>query len=433
MATSSDKAGVELADLRHTRLEDQTTPASVSYQLAHETARELEHRGEHIRAAELISVALTAEAQRINQNVLSSLDLTQHADAFKSTTVALAEQQLLSARLMVPLLDERRPPLLMTCLAVITNRRKPRPALPRPERVLDGLAKRWYLPPYGKGLDVREAWTDFVNASGGSFTLSLASAKQTLFAGQADDVALALWRLALMDTAAADLIVLDEELPSPPASAPAAAVPAAAPAAALTEGRAGVRDDAVAAGGTDLIAEALAVVDEAIGAASVDVATGAAVGMGANGLNFEEYVVLRSFATAESLEEQFRFLWRLVDRDADGALSHDDMLAALQVQRARLGWDDETTVKWAQWALGAVKRDPVKGRVGPKELRAALHKSAQLRTLFMACEPFDTAVAPPRVVEPASSNSNKLDLSAVVVGGAVHWLNRVSMRPSPRS
>ena len=36
------------------------------------------------------------------------------------------------------------------------------------------------------------------------------------------------------------------------------------------------------------------------------------------GLNFEEYLVLRSFSTMESLEAQYRFLWHLLDRDADG-------------------------------------------------------------------------------------------------------------------
>ena len=35
------------------------------------------------------------------------------------------------------------------------------------------------------------------------------------------------------------------------------------------------------------------------------------------GLGFEEYLVFRSFATASCLEEQYRFLWRLFDRDGD--------------------------------------------------------------------------------------------------------------------
>ena len=75
------------------------------------------------RVAELLAVALAEEAQRDNQRTLQSLDLTTHADAFKSITVAMAGQRQAANALMVPLLDEREPALLGGCLqAYISNR-----------------------------------------------------------------------------------------------------------------------------------------------------------------------------------------------------------------------------------------------------------------------------------------------------------------------
>lgn len=61
---------------------------------------------------------------------------------------------------------------------------------------------------------------------------------------------------------------------------------------------------------------------------------------GAAGLNFEEYLVFRCFTSVETLEEQFRFLWRLFDRDGDGKLGRKDLATALQLRQAQLGWDD---------------------------------------------------------------------------------------------
>jgi hypothetical protein len=110
------------------------------------------------------------------------------------------------------------------------------------------------------------------------------------------------------------------------------------------------------------------------------------------------------------------FLWRLLDRDGDGALSKADLLDALQLQRARLGWDEDGTARWAQWALDAMAADK-NGRVGPASARVALQKSAQLRTILMACEPagtFDGGAKgePPSLME-AVSNSVVDALSAV--------------------
>ena len=247
--------GVELTDA-----EAEPTPSSISYQLAHETAHQLELRGDYRRAADLLAVALVEEAQRTNQRVLRSLDLMTEPENFRSLTVAMAEQQLASRErapahearnlrlelpphfaanatlygphlevlertqaavvdqqcgLRVPLLDEREPPLFASCLASLARKSAPRAALPRPQRLLDAIASRWSLPTHA----LTEAWREFVEASGGAFTLSLPRARLTLLEGQPDDVAEATWRLALMDRAAAELIAFDEA-PAAPAAAP---------------------------------------------------------------------------------------------------------------------------------------------------------------------------------------------------------------------
>ena len=120
---------------------------------------------------------------------------------------------------------------------------------------------------------------------------------------------------------------------------------------------------------------------------------------GAGGLSFEEYVVLRGLVESSSLEEQFRFLWRVLDRDGDGHLSREDLRSALRLQAARLGWDEAGLRRWVDWAHDATRRERDGGRgrvgtaraseqrIGPAELKAALVRSAQLRTVLMACEP----------------------------------------------
>ena len=65
--------------------------------------------------------------------------------------------------------------------------------------------------------------------------------------------------------------------------------------------------------------------------------------------------VLRAAAESPTLEEQFRFLWRLLDRDGDGKLSRLDLRAALRLQAARLGWDDPGLRRWSDWAYDAAR------------------------------------------------------------------------------
>ena len=66
------------------------TRSSLSYQLAHETVRELEARGEYVRASELLAVALVEEAQRDNQRLLDELDRSVEPDKFKELNAAHA-------------------------------------------------------------------------------------------------------------------------------------------------------------------------------------------------------------------------------------------------------------------------------------------------------------------------------------------------------
>ena len=136
----------------YTRQHDETEPgedagvASVSYQLARETSRELELHGDFLRAAELNAVALAEEAQRINQQALGALDLQKHPESFRSISVTMAEQQALMFGISAPRLDERAPPLLGRCLTGLAKRPLRRATLPRPRRVLAELARRWHLP-----------------------------------------------------------------------------------------------------------------------------------------------------------------------------------------------------------------------------------------------------------------------------------------------
>jgi hypothetical protein len=133
----------------------------------------------------------------------------------------------------------------------------------------------------------------------------------------------------------------------------------------------------------------------------------ACVAVGGGGLNFEEYLTFRGFATAGSLESQFRFLWRLLDRDGDGVLSRDDLSTALRIQHARLGWDESTASGWVTHVLDVARARAGAGRTqpGPGELLAALEASPQLRTVLMAREPVAAAGAAPRSGAPSPSLS----------------------------
>jgi hypothetical protein len=183
------------------------------------------------------------------------------------------------------------------------------------------VAERWYVP-HEK---VLELWARFLRATGGSYTLSLARAKQTVLEHELPGVHQAAWELVVTDSSSAGLT--DSS------------------AAGLEGGEAG----------------------------------------GAGGLNFEEYVVFCFFTSAGSLEEQFRFLWALFDRDRDGALGRDDVSHVLKVQQKRLGWDDEYRLGWVRHVFNAVPHDG--DVIRPHELRAALHQWEALRLLLMAREP----------------------------------------------
>ena len=378
-------------------------PASVSYTLAHESSRELELRGEYCRAAELLAVALAEEAQRDNQRTLQSLDLTTHADAFKSITVAMAGQRQAANALMVPLLDEREPALLGGCLQAYISNRVSRLALPRPRLALNAIAARWHLPPHEIA---DEHWRDFVKATGGAFTLSYARARATILSGASDSIALATWRLALTDRVKADLIVLDAEDGSMAAAAAQASAPVAEkadkPVVKEEGGSGGDEEEGGGGGPLDAVRAAVnaavaVVADAAAGGAADGEAVGNGSGIeglgGAGGLSFEEFVVLRSFATAPTLEEQYRFLWHLYDRDGDGILSRTDLSSCLELPAARLGWDDATTNKWLNWIIETISGKAGSSSstnnkpIGPDDLRSALRKSSQLRVVMMAREP----------------------------------------------
>ena len=156
-----------------------------------------------------------------------------------------------------------------------------------------------------------------MHASGGSLTLALSRAKTALLHDKAADVAVALWHFARLDRTAAELMNL-ENVDGRSNYAP--------PDMTHTEHRSaepsGIGHRAPSQGWlapiTGACSKALAVAaDSALNASEGALWASAGTG-GAGGLNFEEYVVLRCFATASTLEEQFRFLWRLLDRDGDG-------------------------------------------------------------------------------------------------------------------
>ena len=394
-------AGTELADLKYTQLrsKEEPTTASASYQLAHEVARLLEMRGEPTRAADVLGLALAEEAQRTNQRVLGELDLMQHAEQFRSITVAMTQQRLLyrHSRLRVPLLDEREQPALWRCCfaPLIARRRQVRLPLPKPERLLGAIAQRWSLP----ADDVADTWRRFVTATGGAFTLSLVRARVTLLQGHTDEVAVALWRLAITDATTAELIALDDDGGGGEAeaegAAPAAAPAAAAPSAAAPSAAAPAAAPAAAAPPADAnpIAVALDTASSALDELAEDEAPAgkpsASLG-GPGGMGFEEYLVMRCFTCATSLEGQFRFLWKLLDRDEDGSLSPADLEPLLALQAARLGWDEPFAARYAAWALGAMGKDK-EGRTTAARVQAALKRDWHLRTLLCACEPEGSA------------------------------------------
>lgn len=312
----------QLLDEVEADLADLPSEASISVRLAHEAARELELRGKYQLAAEVIARALADEAQRINQGALHNLDLSDESEAYQSRNVyhAMLQQRTNAQALRkVRLRQQSQPsaaPALLRCLAGVA--RGAGGELPTPTQTLEDLAARWHLP----DSEVDRLWREFVDASGGEYTLSLGRACKTLLRHASPDVQHATWNFILLDTAAAELV-----------------------------------DSTDDAGG-------------------------------ACGLNFEEYLVFRSFEEAEALEDQFRFLWALYDRDGDGLLSREELRSALQVQRARLGWDDAYTQSWASYVFECVPHEPrgIRHTILLKELR----QWAELRQLLMAREPRHT-------------------------------------------
>jgi len=187
--------------------------------------------------------------------------------------------------------------------------------LPAPLATIHAIASRWYLP----ADEVVQLWLEFSDITEGRCTLTLARARTSLLSGLPEDMHLKVWKFALMDAAATQL---------------------------LEDGEGG-----------------------------------------AAGLNFEEYLVVRCFFGAETLEEQFRFLWRLLDRDGDGKLGRADILTALELRRAQLGWDEDILGRWVQRLFKIVPHSRSDGTIAAPELKAALHNWADLRLLLLAREP----------------------------------------------
>ena len=100
-----------------------TGTASVSFQLAQETCRQLEMRGDYTLAAEVLARALAQEGLRINHHLLpSATDLVSEPERYavisKSLAVAMAHMQEDLRSLKAPLL-EREPPPLQRLLDVV--------------------------------------------------------------------------------------------------------------------------------------------------------------------------------------------------------------------------------------------------------------------------------------------------------------------------
>ena len=109
------------------------------------------------------------------------------------------------------------------------------------------------------------------------------------------------------------------------------------------------------------------------------------------GINFEEFIIARSFDSASHLEDQYRFLWALLDRDGDKVLTKEELCWYLQIPRARLGWDDAYTREMAELAFDMVA-PKMAGGIRDPELLAALMERIDLRQLLMTKEPRQPAV-----------------------------------------
>ena len=170
-----------------------TGTASVSFQLAQETCRQLEMRGDYTLAAEVLARALAQEGLRINHHLLpSATDLVSEPERYavisKSLVVAMAHMQEDLRGLKAPLLQREKPPLQqlldtiereaqrLRCLPGAWSALRAAKGLPRPTRALNLLAMRWQLP----AALVDGYWADFTAASGGLYSLSLRRAKLTL-------------------------------------------------------------------------------------------------------------------------------------------------------------------------------------------------------------------------------------------------------------
>ena len=315
---------METTSSEHLQEESGSDPVSVSFCLAHEAGMQLEQRGYFPLAADVLACALVDEAQRINNSVLLSLALgIEHAaDQMRQMHQAMLRQR-----------DERRalrppppPPseiselgFLRRLLLCVPERVAKRATLPMPFSTLEELASRWRL----QLNSVLRLWEDFLQASGGTFAITLERARETLLRGSVREVQEATWALITLDSTESD---------------------------------------------------------------SADASC-----------SFEEYLVFRAFTTAASLEEQFRFLWAIYDRDRDGALSRADLHKGLQVQQVRLGWDDAYTRSWVEYVFTVVRTNHAGssgGLIHPEDLRSSLAQWAELRTLLMARESRLSPLAP---------------------------------------
>lgn len=88
------------------------------------------------------------------------------------------------------------------------------------------------------------------------------------------------------------------------------------------------------------------------------------------------------------MEEQFRFLWRLHDRDGDGKIGRADLVDSLQLRKAQLGWDDQIAARWVNRVYDVVPSD--RGGIAQDDLLAGLRGYADLRLLFMCREPLSS-------------------------------------------
>lgn len=304
---------------------------SVSMQLAHETARTLEARGEIVQASELLAIAYATEARRVKRTVLSAEADDCHEDDWHGLTDVMERQQQLLQQTETPDASSFIDALntgdcaaqgrwLTRCLANDGG-----PA--RPFQALHALAIRWHLPPEV----VASWWREFRMATGGAITLSAARARAIASSAPEGGSASHAWSFAVAR--------LTREQ--------------------RAEGEGGATSDAPTA--PDCC------------------------------LDFEDYLVIRGFTEAACLEDQFRFLWRLLDDDRDGVFSRDDLLHALQLAAALLGWDERTIGRWMKWtvrALGMPESDSSSAKpIGAPEVRSALGKSAQLRAILLARDP----------------------------------------------